>query len=75
MSITIGAGIHPGPRKDLKVAAALGRRRRRVDAIVRILGLVAMLVGLSKPVQICSLGSMDTDIVNIAALAAYDVGR
>ena len=47
MSITIGAGIHPGPRKDLKVAAALGRRRRRVDAIVRILGLVAMLVGLA----------------------------
>jgi malate dehydrogenase (oxaloacetate-decarboxylating)(NADP+) len=34
-----------------------------------------MLVGLSKPVQICSLGAMDTDIVNMAALAACDVGR
>jgi phosphate transport system permease protein len=47
MSISIGAGALPGPHKDLKVAAALGRRRRRVDAIVRILGLAAMLVGLA----------------------------
>jgi len=34
-----------------------------------------ILVGLSKPVQICALGSRDADIVNMAALAAYDLGR
>jgi malate dehydrogenase (oxaloacetate-decarboxylating)(NADP+) len=34
-----------------------------------------LLVGLSKPVQICTLGVKDSDILNIAALAAYDVGR
>jgi malate dehydrogenase (oxaloacetate-decarboxylating)(NADP+) len=32
-----------------------------------------MLVGLSKPVQIASLGSSDSDVVNMAALAAFDV--
>jgi malate dehydrogenase (oxaloacetate-decarboxylating)(NADP+) len=32
-----------------------------------------MLVGLSKPVQIASLGSSDTDLVNMAALAGFDV--
>jgi malate dehydrogenase (oxaloacetate-decarboxylating)(NADP+) len=32
-----------------------------------------MLVGLSKPVQIASLGSSDNDVVNMAALAAFDV--
>ena len=32
-----------------------------------------MLVGLSKPVQIVSLGARDSDIVNMAALAAYDI--
>jgi malate dehydrogenase (oxaloacetate-decarboxylating)(NADP+) len=34
-----------------------------------------ILVGLSYPVQICSLGGKDSDIVNMAALAAYDAGR
>jgi malate dehydrogenase (oxaloacetate-decarboxylating)(NADP+) len=34
-----------------------------------------LVVGLSKAVQICTLGAQDTDIVNLAALAAYDVGR
>lgn len=34
-----------------------------------------LLVGLSHPVQICSLGAMDNEIVNMAALAAYDIGR
>ncbi|MGD9785447.1 MAG: NADP-dependent malic enzyme [Hyphomicrobiaceae bacterium] len=34
-----------------------------------------VLVGLSHSVQICSLGARDTDIVNMAALAAYDVSR
>ena len=32
-----------------------------------------MLVGLSKPVQIASLGSSDSDLVNMAALSAFDV--
>ena len=32
-----------------------------------------LLVGMSKPVQIASLGSTDSDIVNMAALAAYDI--
>jgi malate dehydrogenase (oxaloacetate-decarboxylating)(NADP+) len=33
-----------------------------------------LLVGLTHPVQICQLGAMDTDIVNMSALAAYDIG-
>ncbi|MCX5513808.1 NADP-dependent malic enzyme [Kaistia algarum] len=33
-----------------------------------------LLVGLDKPVQILSLGSRDSDIVNMAALAAFNVG-
>jgi malate dehydrogenase (oxaloacetate-decarboxylating)(NADP+) len=32
-----------------------------------------LLVGMSKPVQIASLGSTDSDLVNMAALAAYDI--
>ena len=32
-----------------------------------------MLVGLSRPVQIVSLGAKDSDIVNMAALSAYDI--
>jgi malate dehydrogenase (oxaloacetate-decarboxylating)(NADP+) len=34
-----------------------------------------MLVGLSKPVQICEFGAKDSDIVNMAAIAAYEAGR
>ncbi|MEZ5840314.1 MAG: NADP-dependent malic enzyme [Hyphomicrobiales bacterium] len=33
-----------------------------------------LLVGLDKSVQIVSLGAKDSDIVNMAALAAYDIG-
>lgn len=33
-----------------------------------------IIVGLSKPVQIVQLGAKDTDIVNMAALAAYNIG-
>jgi malate dehydrogenase (oxaloacetate-decarboxylating)(NADP+) len=33
-----------------------------------------LLVGLDKPVQIVPLGAKDTDIVNMAALAAYNIG-
>jgi malate dehydrogenase (oxaloacetate-decarboxylating)(NADP+) len=32
-----------------------------------------MLVGLTHSVQICPLGAKDSDVVNMAALAAYDV--
>jgi malate dehydrogenase (oxaloacetate-decarboxylating)(NADP+) len=32
-----------------------------------------LLVGLSKPVQIATLGATDSDLVNMAALAAYDI--
>ncbi len=32
-----------------------------------------LLVGLEHSVQICTLGAQDTDIMNIAALAAYDL--
>jgi malate dehydrogenase (oxaloacetate-decarboxylating)(NADP+) len=31
-----------------------------------------LLVGLNKPVQIVSLGAKDADIVNMAAIAAYN---
>ena len=34
-----------------------------------------LLVGLSHPVQICPLGAKDNEILNMAALAAYDIGR
>jgi malate dehydrogenase (oxaloacetate-decarboxylating)(NADP+) len=34
-----------------------------------------ILIGLSQPVQICQLGAKDEDIVNMAALAAYDISR
>jgi len=33
-----------------------------------------LLVGLDKPVQIVPLGARDSDIVNMAALAAYNIG-
>ena len=33
-----------------------------------------LLVGLDKPVQIVSLGAKDSDIVNMAALAAFSLG-
>ncbi|MGB0085397.1 MAG: NADP-dependent malic enzyme [Rhodomicrobiaceae bacterium] len=32
-----------------------------------------LLVGMSKPVQIVSLGATDSDLVNMAALAAFDI--
>jgi malate dehydrogenase (oxaloacetate-decarboxylating)(NADP+) len=33
-----------------------------------------LIVGLDKPVQIVQLGARDTDIVNMAALAAFNIG-
>ena len=32
-----------------------------------------MLVGLEKPVQIVALGARDSDVLNMAALAAYNI--
>jgi malate dehydrogenase (oxaloacetate-decarboxylating)(NADP+) len=32
-----------------------------------------LLVGLARPVQILSLGAKDSDVVNMAALAAYNI--
>jgi malate dehydrogenase (oxaloacetate-decarboxylating)(NADP+) len=54
-------------------AASISTRMLRELGGATVIG--PMLVGLTKPVQVCSLGAMDTDIVNMAALAAYDVGR
>lgn len=47
MSLSLGAGAVPGPRKDPGVAAALGRRRRRADVFVRTLCVAATLIGLA----------------------------
>jgi len=33
-----------------------------------------MIVGLDKPIQIVPLGAKDQDIVNMAALAAFNLG-
>ena len=44
---------------------------------LRVLGgatvIGPLLVGLDKPVQIVPLGARDTDLVNMAAIAAYDI--
>jgi malate dehydrogenase (oxaloacetate-decarboxylating)(NADP+) len=34
-----------------------------------------ILVGLSRPVQILGFGAKDSDIVNMAAIAAHDASR
>lgn len=47
MSISITAGAVPGPRKDPAVSAALGRRRKRADMIIRALCIAATLIGLA----------------------------
>lgn len=46
MSLSLAAGVVPGPRKDPAVAAALGRRRKRADAVIRLLCVAATLIGL-----------------------------
>ena len=46
MSLSLTATTLPGPRKDPKVAAALSRRRRRADRIVRTLCVAATLIAL-----------------------------
>lgn len=47
MSLSLATSAVPGPRKDPAVAAALGRRRRRADRIIRTLCVVATLVALA----------------------------
>jgi malate dehydrogenase (oxaloacetate-decarboxylating)(NADP+) len=53
-------------------AASISTRLLRELGGATVIG--PMLVGLSHAVQICTLGSKDVDIVNMAALAAYDIG-
>jgi len=33
-----------------------------------------LIVGLEKPVQIVQLGARDSDIVNMAAMASFNIG-
>lgn len=47
LSLTTAGAAIPGPRKDPKVAAALGRRRKRMDIIIRSLCVGATLIGLA----------------------------
>lgn len=47
MSLALSSGFAPGPTKDAAVAAALGRRRKRADRIIRALCLGATLLGLA----------------------------
>ncbi|MFO1027753.1 MAG: phosphate ABC transporter permease PstA [Acetobacteraceae bacterium] len=48
MSATTAApGVIPGPAKDLSVARALGRRRHRVNTIVKALCVSATIIGLA----------------------------
>jgi malate dehydrogenase (oxaloacetate-decarboxylating)(NADP+) len=34
-----------------------------------------LIVGLEKPVQIVTLGAKDSDLVNMAALASFNIGE
>ncbi len=54
-------------------AASISTKMLRELGGATIIG--PLLVGLRRPIQICSLGARDTDILNVAALAAYDVNR
>jgi len=44
---TVPASALPGPAKDMKVAARLGRRRRTVNTIVEVLCVIATVIGLA----------------------------
>jgi malate dehydrogenase (oxaloacetate-decarboxylating)(NADP+) len=54
-------------------AASISTKMLRELGGATVIGPI--LVGLSHSVQICQLGSRDSDVVNMSALAAYDVGR
>ena len=52
-------------------AAAISAGMLRVLGGSTVIG--PLLVGLDKPIQIVPLGARDSDLVNMAALAAYDI--
>jgi len=53
-------------------AASISTKMLRELGGATIIGPI--LVGMDKPVQICSLGSRDSDVVNMAVIAAYEAG-
>src|ERR1700722_2158080 len=44
--MSASAGVHPGPAKDLNVSRSLGRRRYRVNLVVKTLCILATGLGL-----------------------------
>ncbi len=54
-------------------AASISTKMLRELGGATIIGPV--LVGMEKPVQICSLGASDADIVNMAVIGAYSASR
>ena len=56
----------------------VARREDRLRALAAELGgatvIGPILVGLDRPVQIVQLGAKDTHLVNMAALAAFNIG-
>jgi malate dehydrogenase (oxaloacetate-decarboxylating)(NADP+) len=54
-------------------AASISTKMLKELAGATIIGPI--LVGLSHSVQICWFGAQDTDIVNMAAIAAYEATR
>ncbi|MGE5512511.1 MAG: NADP-dependent malic enzyme [Bacteroidota bacterium] len=54
-------------------AASIATRMLRELGGATLIGPI--LTGLSHPVQICPLGSKDSDILSLAAVAAYGIGK
>jgi len=46
MSASVASGTVPGPAKDLKVSRALGKRRHRVNLLIKALCIAATTLGL-----------------------------
>ncbi|ALK10588.1 NADP-dependent malic enzyme [Blastochloris viridis] len=65
-----------GPANVLVMPAihAAGISTRMLQELGGATVIGPLLVGLEKPVQIVPLSAKDTDIVNMAALAAYNIG-
>jgi malate dehydrogenase (oxaloacetate-decarboxylating)(NADP+) len=47
---------------------------KMLEALGGAMVLGPLIVGLDKPVQIVPLGATDADLVNLAALAAFNIG-